>query len=452
MANPRVPSVNEFRRQIGSTPEVRTIIPRQEQLPQQSVGANALVQLGGQVVSTGQEFARIGAINQARDEDREAQARSLRFRQDIFDLTYGNKDKNIQGYTQLKGQAALDQGQAFRAKIEELRRTNAAEITSPRVQATFNQISGQSQLSSFQGHAAYINAQRNIAEAATDNADLQLLYREMISVEPFTVDVNGKQVLNPHLVGAKTNIVKQTLKIATQDGFVGKENAQVRADLVKNNLAVAHEQVIDNLLSQDRAADAAVYFDKVIGEIPNEKKAVIRNKIKATGELEAGRTAANQAISTKTKAPDRVSYVKGLELSAAAEKEALRLVDAQNTRDRIAKTATTEAALSEAFLAAEGKHKVYKDLNEFMTKEPGKAELVRGHRNFPIVLSRESKAIEGTIFATGVTAKNKAIVSRFKGLDSDVEKAAFDLTTPKDKLTKDQFNYLETEIGRAKTR
>ena len=87
MANPRVPSVNEFRRQIGSTPEVRTIIPRQEQLPQQSVGANALGQLGGQVVATGQEFARIGAINQARDEDREAQARSLRFRQDIFNLS-----------------------------------------------------------------------------------------------------------------------------------------------------------------------------------------------------------------------------------------------------------------------------------------------------------------------------------------------------------------------------
>jgi len=102
----RVPSPTQV--SSGDIQPSRTVSPQITENRGLSVGAQAFAKLGQTTQDAGDQQAQIGIIEARKDEAREVQARTIRFKQDLFDLTYGNEDKKITGYRELKGQAALD--------------------------------------------------------------------------------------------------------------------------------------------------------------------------------------------------------------------------------------------------------------------------------------------------------------------------------------------------------
>ena len=452
-------SRTNFAPRPGDIPEVRTVVPDQRHLPQQSQSAAALKALGADVKNAGEEFARIGAIQQARDEDREAQARVMRFRQDLFDHTYGNEDKSIRGYSQVKGQESLDSGQTFRDTVEELKNLNGTEIVSPRVRAAFDKAAAQHQLSFSSAHSAHMANQRNLAEVATNAADLNLYTNEMISAGAFAVDpltgnpilgANGQRQLNPHLIAAESGIVAKALEIAKQQGITDPD---VIAERIKQHLTNAHKQVLKHLLAdQSQGIEAArEYYRQVRGGIVDSEKAAILTDLNTAGDLEGGRKAAEEVTLVGGTHKEQVARIKHMDLTTGEEKEAIRLVDANALRNRQAEAAAERKAMTEAYFAAE-QGKLEEFLRDPDNVEDGTTGRVVGSRAFANVQNRQLKAIQGTVFARGVTPQNTAISTAFRSLDNDVEKANFDLASVKDKLTKAQHDDIEKTIVRARGR
>jgi hypothetical protein len=440
-------------------PEVRTRIPEQRFVPTSSASALALQTLGSSITDAGDVFAKVGAINQARDEDRETQARVMRFRQDIFDLTYGNKDAGIQGYNDMKGDAAVSGAAAIRAKIAEMKRINVSEITNPRTLAAFNKSANQHEMAFQNGHASYVAQQRNFAEIATDTADLNLFYKEMVVMPPFAtdpltgqliLDANGDKQLNPMLVAVKTKIMYLTQKIAAQADITDPDQIK---NMIQNNLTTAHKQVIKHLLAEPSLGIEAAreYYGKVIGEIDPLQKSKILSDMKMAGDLEGGRKAAEEVALVGGSQQDQVARIKHMDLSVGAEKEAIRLLDANAVRERSAQIKREKEALFLAYQAAEKG-----ELSEFLSDPDniasGISELVIGSRAFGNVQNREKKALEGNIFASVATPANIAIMTKFRSLGNDIDKVNFDLSSIKDKLTKDQHNELEKAKERAQRR
>jgi len=64
-------------------PEVRTRISALQNIPTTSKSATAFAQFGSDISASGIQLARVGAINQARDEDREAQMNKILSRSKI---------------------------------------------------------------------------------------------------------------------------------------------------------------------------------------------------------------------------------------------------------------------------------------------------------------------------------------------------------------------------------
>ena len=266
----RVPSVSPVR--AGDIRASKTTLPRITEARGLDVGARALSKLGQTISGEGEKLAQLGIVEARKDEAREVQARTIRFKQDLFDLTYGNKDKNITGYLETKGQNALDNSAAHREKVEELRRKNSSEITNPNVQAGFKATSENEREASFVTHANYLVQQRQVAQNATDAAHLQALYNEVMA-NPF----------DPLNAARKIQAVDLTLEMADRAGITDET---ARQNLVMSNLTGMHTGAITKLLNEGRAAEAAAYFQNVKSEILPTSRGEISKSIR-TGTITA---------------------------------------------------------------------------------------------------------------------------------------------------------------------
>ena len=258
----RVPGIDRVG--AGDIGIQRTVLPRVTVDPDLGAGARALVELGADIGVTGDQLTQLGEQEQAKDNAREVQDRMTRFKQDIFDHTYGNRDKNITGFRETKAQTALDGSKAFRDKIEELRLKNSGEITNSDIQAAFTAASQNKQLETFNVHARYLVGERQTAENASDAAALQQ-YFEDIAANP----------QDPNNTSRYSAIVALSLRMADRQGITDET---ARENLVMSNLTGAHQAAIDTLLDNGRASEAEAYFIRFKAQIaPTVRGGIVKN-------------------------------------------------------------------------------------------------------------------------------------------------------------------------------
>lgn len=233
------------------------------------LGRSALAQtnFGAVVSGVGEQLADVGTANQVRDNSRELKARVLRFKQDLFNRTYGNQELSIDGYRQTKGQITLDGAKQFREDIDKVRQTNSAEIADPDVQDLFNLETENLQIAAFTRHSGYIETQRKTAQDATDAATLQQVSNEIIS-DP----------TDPSNISRRIQIVDLTLEIADRAGIT---DANVRSQLVLSNLTSAHKGAIQRMLDEGDSVNAGIYFNQFSGEIIPREHGGIKKQINA---------------------------------------------------------------------------------------------------------------------------------------------------------------------------
>jgi hypothetical protein len=166
----KVAAERQFALDPSKLTRVQTRIPKVGGLPGRSASADATSDLGKAVGKFGNTLAGIGAINQARDEDREVQAKKTAFQQFIRDHRFGNEQKGIIGYATLQGAEAV----TTREKYDKIISDEAARISGTSVSHRVNRnlpdaLTGPKN-GWFNFTASHQNAARVQAEQATDIA------------------------------------------------------------------------------------------------------------------------------------------------------------------------------------------------------------------------------------------------------------------------------------------
>jgi len=237
-------SRTSFAPRPSDIPEVRTRVPEQRFIPTSSASASALQTLGGSITKVGDAFATVGAINQARDEDREVQAKKIALSQFVRDRTFGNKAAGIRGYTQDRGQTAIDNRIQFEDDLKaEIQRVGSSSA-SPRVNFGFAAEAATIQASSLNAQARHVAAQRDIAEVATDEAEA------FIAAQSFLDDPGGPDG-DTHF----KDVTRSVLKSLDRQGITDKG---ARAKAVKEVLSKLMRQAIEKQLEENTPASLAL--------------------------------------------------------------------------------------------------------------------------------------------------------------------------------------------------
>ena len=164
-------------------PELRTQVPEQRFIPTSSASASALQTLGTSVINAGRAFGQAGALDQQRDEARQADAIELNFKNKLLDLQFGSADGTITGWMSQRGQAFFD-GRADRDEAVKQARADAfaqaggnvgvAQVAGPRLDrlVVSNQVTMLSRGADM----------RRQAEVATDKARVITAQRSAIAM------------------------------------------------------------------------------------------------------------------------------------------------------------------------------------------------------------------------------------------------------------------------------
>jgi hypothetical protein len=220
----------------------RTQVPQQQFLPQKSQSAAAFSQLGSDVFTAGGQLAQMGAVNQARDESRQAKAAALGARQKIRELLKGEG-----GLLTLQGQEALAAQPAVDEKLREI-------IEGARGQAGGNSgvkqaldgllIDEQNRAEGIAGNH-YLKA-RNDAEEATTIAQL-LAATQDLSDDP----------TNEGLINEVAQLKQEALsRILTDDKLILAEQRRF--------FSATYRDIITNKINEGDIAGAQSLLDNTI--------------------------------------------------------------------------------------------------------------------------------------------------------------------------------------------
>jgi len=320
-------------------PELRTRIPEQRFIPTSSVSATALGTLGSTIVQTGEVLGRVGAIDQARDENREANALELNLKNRLFELQYGSADGTTKGFANERGQEFLNPKNKtlYDSNVQRAITDAWAQSTSgsPRVRQEFQRVAAQLQFSQNVTRAAQGVQERHAAEIATDGAFVDTYVRDIIASRINGVIARGsKGSLSPadELVRQQhlndlAGIAARTDQLADRLGIPrGKRGAAERALMRQDALTRAHKGVIDRFLANGQADEAKQYYNVFTAQIAPQIRGDIEKSILSGAVLEDARTIID-APSVKLQ-PTRALRMAAVEreskgFSAATRKEAL---------------------------------------------------------------------------------------------------------------------------------
>ena len=336
-------------------PELRTQVPEQRFIPTSSASASALQTLGTSVINAGRAFGQAGALDQQRDEARQADAIELNFKNKLLDLQFGSADGTITGWMSQRGQAFFD-GRADRDEAVKQARADAfaqaggnvgvAQVAGPRLDrlVVSNQVTMLSRGADM----------RRQAEVATDKARVVTAQRSAIAMG-----------INVDLLTAKTGSLNpiEEAKVVAFTGELALVRAAVIDEAAKQDITVStpggqdyilnkiedawtevHRQHINNLLADGKGEEAARYYNWALPMISSDLQDDIENDIKTGVSGETARNAVTLSTGANTPEDRRKlldDNLVAVHASPEAEKEArinlrayeVQLLTEQKARD-----------------------------------------------------------------------------------------------------------------------
>jgi len=297
----RVPRARQFEPLPSQLPAPgrRTVIPRPEQLPRVSLSAQArgkagqdLEKTGLDISQTGEESARIGAIEQARDEDRQGQALSISLRQFARNRFKGNDDLDIRGFSQEQGNSAIEsRAKAEQDMKDEIKRIRG-QMTSPRAQLAFDEKAA-GIFDTYMGNVAtHTKTQRDVAEKFTDQAETGTLVDANLD-NPIALEVHAP---GGYVEQLRMLIHKQADK-AGVPGLHTEDGRVQRTLLIKRALTAVYTKAVTTALDSGDLFTAREIQnnDLVQGSLTPEGKAKISKLVRDGSAKELGRGLAAKA-------------------------------------------------------------------------------------------------------------------------------------------------------------
>lgn len=213
---------------------------------------------GKALQGAGDDFARVGAEMQSQQEDTEAKARLLRYKQDLYDHTYGNEERGIVGLETLNGQAAIDQAPKTKQDLDGLLQKNIGEAASPRVRRQIEPAMAAAQLEASGSRRMFLFKQQMVAERATDNALMVQLQREMLAA-PEKIDINKAKTAQLHDL---------QMKEAQRQGMTG----DVAKNFADTAVSKTHLNAITHFINAGKSSEARTYLREYEDQFVEEHK------------------------------------------------------------------------------------------------------------------------------------------------------------------------------------
>ena len=366
---------------IGVAPSPQSNI----QVPDLGAAGRARTKQGEAISSVSELQAKVGAVNQARDETRHSQAHKIALSQWITENTYGEN-----GYAHLEGEAAIAGQADYLQRLDEEKQRIADTISNPRTLALYLEEANALQVASKNGNASHVLKQRFVAEAATDLMDQTTLKNTI--TEKLVLDISDPTVMtfgaDGKMKGDVADYIDLIHKQADRKGVsrTSKEGKKFREGLIKAAISTLYNELITSLVKLGRAADARAVLANPFAQkmLTTETNAELSALVRTNFDLQAAQSVfrANEALGgTREEKTTRILENEA-GLSPEALKEALRMNDAQETRDLRAKGAEKERISAEAFTMAFGG----KNLAEIMTAHPGLGQ-------YPLVVAQVRQSI-----------------------------------------------------------
>jgi len=269
----KVAAERQFAPDPSKLTRVQTRIPKVGGLPSRSASADATSDLGKAVGKFGNTLAGIGAINQARDEDREVQAKKTAYQQFIRDHRFGNEQKGIIGLKQRLG----EDGVKARAEFDDLIRKEGIRISgtsvSHRVNRKLPAAIAELQNSAFNISANHEGEERVRAERLTDLAEGVEL-GQAFADDPSDSVVLGQIGLLALKEQDRLGVPKDT-----------KEGKLIRKVAVQKATSAAITLAIDNMLQGNDPA-ALANADALFNRADMQVRLTVEAKIAINNKLE----------------------------------------------------------------------------------------------------------------------------------------------------------------------
>jgi hypothetical protein len=247
----------DFGPRAEQIPEVRTRIPALQNIPTTSKSATAVAQFGQDISASGIQLARVGAINQARDEDREAQAGEVAVTQKIRGLQRELLAK--------PGQSALDFEPEYNRRLDEIINTQAGSASNEAVARILSKRLSDVRERALNKAGGHFVQARTDAEAGTDLLERQILMESL-----------GDDPLNEEL------LKKFAFLNAKELNRKGIKNQEHRTHAQKTALSALYKDIITNYIDEGRVAEADALFKTafVVGNLTDKDKANLSAKLR----------------------------------------------------------------------------------------------------------------------------------------------------------------------------